>query len=513
MVRLNMNTGKGNQGQASGTSRGKASGKASGTSRGKASGTVGESVAQRLDVRPGSRRPRLGLVWWPSLLILAASMGLAVLGPLRPQGGDTVAGRLGALAISCVGAPHLDSVDWIGASPRMPYWANRSEDGHVRSTFGPGPAWLGAPFMMTLQPGQSLTDKDLLAMARLGGAFGVGLAGVFLYFALLARMGATLSFILTLVTLVSCAGVGTLGQALWQQTAALVPLMAAVAFLSWGEAAPRLLYIVTPFAGLAAVVRPPLALLAGTIVLAALHRAFATSQGPRARAFVLLAFAAGALAVAGLLYFHGVDLIGHQLEYNAAAGGGSAFDWSPEHLKSALEGTFVSWGRGLVWYAPLALVLLVISLFASLQEWRWVTLGVALHLALMCGFFKWWGGFSYGPRLQYELIWIAPAIFALTSWPMRLQSYTGEGTWRIIFAVLAVGQVAVGVLGLMGFQVDQQEVSDPVDRNPSVVWELERSPLYKAYYAMGGPVTTVTDSRPGPFVYCVEATTLKSLAK
>jgi hypothetical protein len=97
------------------------------------------------------------------------------------------------------------------------------------------------------------------------------------------------------------------------------------------------------------------------------------------------------------------------------------FDF-PHQFWLRLYGVLLSPSRGFLVFSPMILVILylVVRYWRVLPERRLVILGlvnIGVYLMVLCSYFAWWGGNSYGPRLLLEVVpWcVLLAILAVTS--------------------------------------------------------------------------------------------------
>ncbi len=420
-----------------------------------------------------------------------------VLAPLRPQGTDTVPGRVGAVAVACTGSFDLRDVDWLAdmaAKRQVPYYALAADDDRLVSTFGRAPAVLGAASMAFLAPGQRVTDRFLQRQARLAAAFALALATALLCLALLAVAAPPVALALSASVALSCAGSATLGQALWQQTPALPVLCAALASLFWGRKHRWVLLTVPALLAVLVLLRPPsfaLALgLAGAWFVAL--RPFA-DRGRIALWSMALAVLAAMPLIFANLQDYGTPLPAGQAIMNAAlAPQGQAISLAPSRWLPALAGLLASPGRGLLWYAPLALLGLGLALRVRDHFVRSLAIGAVLHLGLIATFFRWTGGVTFGPRLLAELIWLCALLAA------------AAGAWQIpwqrkLLAVTMLWTVAVGLLGLARFDPRLWELRHL--EQPAALWQVADSPLV-ALATRPMPRYAIGDAPPGPFRYC-----------
>jgi hypothetical protein len=151
------------------------------------------------------------------------------------------------------------------------------------------------------------------------------------------------------------------------------------------------------------------------------------------------------------------------------------FDLSAPHLGYALSGLLVSPGRGLLWYAPVVLLGVVTALRHPDRLVRVVAFAVIAQVALIAMFFRWYGGFAFGPRLLAETVWLG-AWLALACARHR----------RVLFGVAIAVTVFVGQLGLWRFRSSQWETRRMPDIDENALWDFVDSPIAAAFVSDDG---------------------------
>jgi hypothetical protein len=138
-------------------------------------------------------------------------------------------------------------------------------------------------------------------------------------------------------------------------------------------------------------------------------------------------------------------------------------------LPGALAGLAVSPARGLLWFAPIVLVALVVGLRD--RKDRWVAIGALAQVVFIAAFFKWHGGQAFGPRLVSELVWVTPLLVA--------------GLRLAVLAAPALVTVVVGQIGLWAYRPEQWEQRRLPDRHPEALWDVADSPIPAALRGPG----------------------------
>jgi hypothetical protein len=341
-----------------------------------------------------------------------------------------------------------------------------------------------------LREGTVVTDEDLRRIARRAAAPAVALAAAVFCVALLAWLSPGRAALWSVAVACSIGGAGTLGQALWQQTAALPLLTGAIASLAWAHR--RWPAVLTPACLVALVLaRPPELALA--VALSALWLFRARDLTPRALLLAgTLAVAAALPFVAWNIRYFGSPLPTGQWDKNEL---GAAFQ-----VPLAVLGLLVSPGRGALWFAPVLVAALALG---GLDAWRrrlapdhLVVLGVLAQVLLVASFTKWWGGYiSFGPRL------LALPLWAGVAWLARTSRERSRGAQRVVHVALCVSAI-VGVLGGALFDPAKWQHTE----DPSRLWQIVDSPLP----ALFRPAATafVDTLSQGPFVYCKDGLAL-----
>jgi hypothetical protein len=439
-------------------------------------------------------RARLGLA---AFAIAIVAVVLAAASPLRETSGDTVPGRIGGLVLRCGGTFDAARVDWVKAAldrKRTFYFLRYDHADEMTSVFGPAPAVVGALAVLDVGDGDSISDASLRTRERLAAAMLIALSAVLLFVAAMRPPGAekragnadvgsrgapevdttlpsrsaapttgrsssraTLSHatLAAAVAVLSFAGVATLGQGLWQATTALPFLVGALATLAWRTERPRLALVTPALLLLAVMLRP-------TIAPLVLGLGITWARDTRSRRTWIIAAAIALVAASPLVAWNAIHLysplpIG---QWKANAREASSV-FSIGNAGTGVAGLLVSPARGLLWFAPLALVGVVTGLRS--RAWRFVAAGVVLQLLAMALFFKWHGGQAFGPRLLAEATWIG--------------IWLALGRVRIVAIACAAITILVGQLGLWSWRPEQWESRRVPEAHPSAFWDVVDSPL------------------------------------
>lgn len=98
-------------------------------------------------------------------------------------------------------------------------------------------------------------------------------------------------------------------------------------------------------------------------------------------------------------------------------------------IVQAFQGHLWSPSRGVLVYSPIFLVSVLGILFKANRRWLffWFLAGAyLLHLILISRFIHWWGGWSYGPRLQTDMV---PLLFVLGLMALDAYRKYKPGPW------------------------------------------------------------------------------------
>lgn len=440
------------------------------------------------------------------LCLFAFVFAAATSAPLRPQGGDTVAGRLAMVTLACDGRSDLAMIDWLrrrAEKGRLPYYARLTTDqGSIASIFGPGPGWLGWPFFAQVEHGRLLDDRMLQSRARFAASTAVASSAVLLAIGLLATASWPWAVGAAATAGLSFAGAATLGQGLWQQTAALPFFMLAFAMAAWCSRFPRLLAVALTSAVMAAWLRPPDVLLAIGISIQALLQVQRDRIGLGSLAISLLGLVVASVALGSwnLWYYDQLWPVGQWAANQLATD--SVLNANPGHFALALLGLLASPARGLVLFAPV--VLLAIGLCygrPAPERPAHVALAAALvaQLVLCSLFYKWWGGLAFGPRLLGISTWLGIALLVRCTPTAVSNSWK---SWKKTAVVAAMAQtLLIGLVGLWLYDPRKWEIPNDPDRNPQRLFDLRQSQwstLFKPVPSIGDAI----DAPVGPFYYC-----------
>lgn len=341
-----------------------------------------------------------------------------------------------------------------------------------------------------------MEDATLARRARRSAALAIGVSSLLLFLAIARRRSLGIAFAGAIVASLSFAGAALLGQALWQQTTACVAF--ALGWLGWSfgthrsSSAGYWLSLGAVSSIVAALIRPADAPIAAasfaicvTPILRERHRA------------ALAAFAVGAVIVVACFASWNLTELGTVLPAGQSithTHGGELFQRNPSKVLAAFLGLLFSPSRGLLWFAPIALVAVVVGIRAGSQA-RIVAVALVLQLFLYAAFYKWWGGVAFGPRLAAIVVWAGSfVVFGMVpraSWP------------RGAVVIASLITVAIGMVGLYGYDPRKWDLRVQIDRDPAAVWRVADGSIVAALRPLAPEAPAIVDSPGGPFVYCV----------
>jgi hypothetical protein len=171
---------------------------------------------------------------------------------------------------------------------------------------------------------------------------------------------------------------------------------------------------------------------------------------------------------------------------------------SSEHFFAALAGDLISPSRGLLVFVPelTFLIYLVVRFWKRMPHRRLATLAVAMcfaHTMVLAADKKWWGGWSYGPRLSTDLVpwFVLLAILAIRARRDQMER-TGlacgpgelRSIWRLrieiaIGCMLVVAGIAINARGALSWSTTFWNAEPNIELHPERVWDW-RAPQFLA---------------------------------
>jgi hypothetical protein len=415
-----------------------------------------------------------------ALLVVTAAttIALCLLAPLRQLSGDTVPARLGGLVLRCSGSFDLSRIDWLGTDNHndvVYYYQYKDHADGYSSVFGPGPALAASLSLGDFGDGDVISDGALRRRERAAGAVLVAIAVVLLILACRARTSWLRAAAAGAIAVLSYAGAATLGQGLWQATVGLPMLVGGLALVAWRAQFPRLALLAPAVLLCSVLLRPnvlPLALGIGVM--------WGASTRERKNWLIaagLAAFVAVPFVFYNATHFNSPLPLGQWMANKRIS---DHHVFGIRGIAEGLAGLLVSPARGLLWFAPVAIV-------GAARSPRPIALALVAYLIVMAAFFKWHGGQAYGPRLLSEGVWIA--LYGACTVRLRLLAPTAAVT------------ILVGQLGLWLYHPEQWEARRRPEADPSAFWDLVDNPIFATFDDVD-PRTDASDSPPTASYRC-----------
>lgn len=429
--------------------------------------------------------------------VVALTFGLALAAPFRFVSGDTVPGRVGAAVLRCSGGYDLSRADWLRGDAKLPYWAQRDQNGELVSVYGPAPAIAVALALPDFGADDEISDRALRLRERLVAALLTAVAAGLLCLAVAARRSLRVAFVAAVIASASFAGAATLGQGVWQQTVALPFLMAALASLAWRDTHPRLEPLTPAMLAIVVLIRPtiaPMALALGACWII---------KKPSVRSWLLASIATVVVAVPFVVWneMHFASPFSFSQWQSNARFTSEVFVVSRAQLGYGLGGLVFSPGRGLLWYAPIVLVGVAHAVRAGSLSDRVVAVGIAAQCLLIACFHMWWGGICFGPRFLAEAAWLGVWLAISNERPSHVR--------RLLWLASGV-TVLVGQLGLWCWRAEQWETRRNPDIDQNALWDFVDSPIPATLRSASGELRAIDDLREPSRMRC-EAGELRAL--
>lgn len=425
-------------------------------------------------------------------VLLFAALTVVYHANLRPvDSGDALPGSLIPFAIFLDHTVSLDRfAPWVRGHVRHAGEVIHASHGHYFSRYPIGGPLLVTPLYLPLAFLGRFRDwppGSLVLFARIAGKVAAAaitaLSAVVLLLLLKRIVTAPWAWCLTLVYALGTETWSISSQALWQHGPGELAIIGCFYFLQrWPENRLRngWLWVCGACAAAAFIFRPANIVLLPAL-LAGLWLAEATfTERLRVTVRVLAVPFVGGLLLASYNFyvFHRVSggyLVGN-LDGSSLAG---------------LAGLFLSPGRGLLIYTPIALFALCAFLpGASAARRRYKPLLVTavvfivLDTLVLSKWLVWWGGYCWGPRLLTELI---PPLIVLMALGVSAIEHSGLGAWpRRAFAVLALYSILIQALGVFFYPKGHWDgTPSSVDAAPARLWDWRDNPIARTF--LGGP--------------------------
>lgn len=367
-------------------------------------------------------------------------------------------------------------------------------DGRLVPYYAPGTALLSAPLLALMRPfgygpfdGRGRYDavRERRAMQHIAFV-AAALFAVFAFLIASELLSPLPSFVLAMAAAFASPAWSTLSRSLWSHDGLVVLVAAAIWLLvraeSHGRRPPAI--ALATLASWATIVRPT-----GVLSLAALGLYLLVRSRPAALRYACTA----AVWMAGfgiwIRMTYGT-FVPPYFASHAAATGGLAF-------VEGIAGTLVSPSRGLLVFCPWIFWVgwLLVRYRAAVRAPRWIAIALAVVLAqlvVVASSPKWWGGFSYGPRLMTDIL---PWLVLLAALALDARRRRGVARGRrlelvvgVATVVLAIAMHAPGALSWRSDEWNAQPVNLKHDEdrlwswsNPQfLAWRAPRSPAAEA---------------------------------
>jgi hypothetical protein len=375
---------------------------------------------------------------------------------------DTLPARYLPLSILRSGTFYLDTFLFLydkGASTErregLPYYVVQAR-GHYVSWYPVGAALLALPLYLPAVLWGVDADSPVLAwLEKLSASTIVALSAAILYLALRHVATRGISLLIVGVYALGTSSLSVSSQALWQHGPSQLALVVALYALLRGRIDAHWVIVAGFPLAFAVIARPSDALLAAPL-LAYVWRYHPDQQ---------LWFVASGLPPLlfqvwyNLIYFG--DPLHTQLPPFDPSLWGTTFG-------EGLAGLLLSPGRGLLVYSPVFLLCGV----GMARAWRRggdplvraLSVGAVLVILLYSKWAKWWGGWTYGPRLLADL----SPVLALGLVPLG-ERLGRRGGWRIGFVTLALWSIGAHAMGAYVDDLSWNRRVD-VEHHPERLW-------------------------------------------
>jgi hypothetical protein len=411
---------------------------------------------------------------------------------LRPvDASDTLPGSLIPFAVVLDHSVTLDRfVPWLRGHVRYARTVTFQAHDHYFSAYPIGGPLFVSPLYLPLAFIGRFRDWDpgsLVMFARVAEKFTAtaiaALSAVVLLLLLKRIATAPWAWFLTLVYALGTETWSISSQALWQHGPGELAIIGCLLCLDrWSENRARngSLWLSGACAAAAFIIRP-----SNIVLLPALMVALWLAHATVERRILVFARVFAVPLCAGLL------LLGYNLYvFHSVAGAyPTAALYGPMLLD--LAGLFISPGRGLLIYTPIALFAVCAFLPGACAARRRhsplvaaATVFIILDSLVVSRWFVWWGGYCWGPRLLTELV---PPLIVLMAVGVPWIEHSGLRAWpRRAFVVLALYSVLIQSVGVFFYPKGQWDgTPHSVDAAPARLWDWRDNPIARTI--LGGP--------------------------
>ncbi len=373
-------------------------------------------------------------------LLFAALLAVYLANGKTLGSGDTFPARYLPLSLLHEGSFYLDAFPFLydgraQAERRggLPYYVIRAK-GHYVSWYPVGAPLLAVPiYLPAVLSGISPESPSLAVLEKLSAAVIVALSAILLYLVLLRLTTRPMSVALVAVYALGTSNFSVSSQALWQHGPSQLALIAALYCLVRGRDEPRWVSLAGLPLAFAVVVRPP------NLLLALPLAAYVAWQHQRQAAGFALS------ALPPIVFQLWYNLVYFDDPFHTQLSTLTIWPWHTP-IREGLAGLLLSPGRGLLVYSPVV----ILSALGMVRAWqpggdrllRTLSVGALLTMVLYSKWAKWWGGYTYGPRLLADL----SPVFALSVLPIadRLRRHRA---WQVAFLLVAAWSIGAHAMG------------------------------------------------------------------
>lgn len=418
----------------------------------------------------GKRSPILAALLFASVLTVYLANGRTI------GSGDTLPTRYLAWSLLSEGNADLDEFPWLydeaalRAYPLLdgvPYFLHH-RDGHFLSAYSAGPALLALPVYAGPVLRRLPAREWAPALEKLAASAVTALSVLLLLWALDGLVSRGWAVAIAVVYALGTSSWSVSSQALWQHGPSQLCVALMLACLVRGMRDERWLPWAGFAAGAATVMRSTDVLLAAPVLAWVVYTR-------RHLAWRLVLCTVPPLAVVG---FYNVWCFGSA---RGPAGNTTAPLWAfftQTPLLEGVGGLVLSPARGLLVYSPVLLFAVVGLAWAIVRGpamLRALALGVVLVVLVVGRWFRWWGGYTWGPRLLADTL----PVLCFFLYPLT-EILDRRRLAKAAFVALAVVSIGIHALGALVYD-GRWDLSADVDHHPAALWSWRAGPI--ALYA------------------------------
>jgi hypothetical protein len=425
-----------------------------------------------------------------SYILLFVALTVIYHANLRPvDASDTLPGSLIPFAVVLDHSVTLDRfVPWLRAHVPYARTVTFHAHDHYFSAYPIGGPLFVSPLYLPLALVGRFRDWDpgsLVMFARIAEKFtatAIAALSAVVLLLLLKRITTTpWAWFLTLVYALGTETWSISSQALWQHGPGELAIIGCLLCLDrWSDNRARngSLWLSGACAAAAFIIRP-----SNIVLLPALLAALLLAQATIEQRIRVFARVFTVPLCAGLL------LLGYNLYVFHSIAGAYPVAALYGYMLPGLAGLFLSPGRGLLIYTPIALFAVCAFLpgagAARRQHSPLVAAAgvfIVLDSLVVSRWSVWWGGYCWGPRLLTELV---PPLIVLMAVGVPWMEHSGLRAWpRRAFAVLALYSVLIQAVGVFFYPKGQWDgTPHSVDAAPARLWDWRDNPIARTILA------------------------------